>query len=583
MAGRIPQSFINDLIERVDIVDVIDERVPLKRTGKNLQALCPFHNEKSPSFSVNPEKQFYYCFGCGATGTSLGFLMEYDRLDFVEAVETLARIAGVEVPREAGSRERRVDVGLYDVLEAADAFFRAALRDRTKSQSAVEYLKARGVTGIIARDFAIGYAPAGWDGLKNSLSSFGEQKLIDAGLLVKNDAGRVYDRFRDRVMFPIRDTRGRVIGFGGRVLGDEKPKYLNSPETDVFHKNRELYGLFEARRAVRELTRVIVVEGYMDVVALAQHSVPCAVATLGTATSQAHFEKLFRHTKEVVCCFDGDAAGRGAAWKSLASAFPVLTEGRLLKFVFLPDGDDPDTLIRSDSAQFNRMVESAVSAGDYFFNEIRGDVDLSSIDSRARLAELAVPLIARLPDGLFRSMMIERLSTEAGISAGAIEQRLGIDTSRKPSPVAVPRTESKIGRRLTAYLLDSPGLGLQLDAAVREELIGNQTGQDSLMVAVLRRIVEDQTSDTSTLLAGFIGDPNYPTLKELEGTSPSLTNEALAGEFVDGVGRFLEEREKANYRALVHDLREDGSAESLARYWNARRSRVQDPSLKKPG
>ena len=305
MPGRIPQSFINDLIERVDIVEVIDSRVSLKRAGKNLQALCPFHEEKTPSFSVNSEKQFYYCFGCGATGTSLRFLMEYERLEFVEAIETLARIAGVEVPREAGI-QKPVDTDLYEILSTADRYYRSVIRDHALSGNAIEYLRDRGVTGVAARDFGIGFAPAGWDGLKSALAQFPENKLVDAGLLVRNDAGRVYDRFRERITFPIRDTRGRVVGFGGRVLGDEKPKYLNSPETEVFQKSRELYGLFEARRALRELPRLLVVEGYMDVVALAQHGVPNVVATLGTATSQAHFEKLFRYTREIVCCFDGD-------------------------------------------------------------------------------------------------------------------------------------------------------------------------------------------------------------------------------------------------------------------------------------
>ncbi|HCP49104.1 MAG TPA: DNA primase, partial [Gammaproteobacteria bacterium] len=456
MPGRIPQSFINDLIERVDIVEVIDSRISLKRTGKNLQALCPFHEEKTPSFSVNPEKQFYYCFGCGATGTSLRFLMEYERLEFVEAIETLARIAGVEIPREAGV-QKQVDTDLYEILSLADHYYRSVIRDHGLSGNAVEYLKERGVTGVIARDFGIGFAPAAWDGLKSALAQFPENKLVDAGLLVRNDAGRVYDRFRERITFPIRDTRGRVVGFGGRVLGDEKPKYLNSPETEVFQKSRELYGLFEARRALRELPRLLVVEGYMDVVALAQHGVPNVVATLGTASSQAHFEKLFRYTREVVCCFDGDSAGRTAAWKALSSAFPVLHEGRQLRFMFVAEGDDPDTLIRSEGeAKFNQLVEASVSAGDYFFKEIGSGLDLSSIDARARLADAALPLIEKLPDGLYRRMMVERLSQEAKISIAAIEKRVGISFRARPSQSTTAPPESKIARKLMSYLLHEP-------------------------------------------------------------------------------------------------------------------------------
>ena len=424
----IPQSFINDLIERVDIVDVIGERLPLKRTGKNLKALCPFHNEKTESFTVNSEKQFYYCFGCGATGTSLRFLMEHDKLDFVDAIETLARIAGVEVVHEGPVARQKVDPGILDALAEADTLFQANLRDHSQSSEAVEYLKSRGVSGLIARDFGIGYAPDSWDYLKKALNRFSDKVLVDAGLLVSNDNGRTYDRFRNRIQFPIRDTRGRVIGFGGRILGEGNPKYLNSPETEVFHKNKELYGLFEARRTNQELNNVILVEGYMDVIALAQAGFTNVVATLGTATSERHFEKLFQRTKEVVCCFDGDKAGRSAAWKSLNSAFPSLNEGRILKFAFLPEEDDPDTFVRRDRKRFVRLIKTAVAAGDYFFNQISTGLDLASIDARARLAELAIPLLDKIPHGLYRTMMIERLGREAGVSISTIESRLGQDT-----------------------------------------------------------------------------------------------------------------------------------------------------------
>ncbi|SUZ62417.1 uncharacterized protein METZ01_LOCUS15271 [marine metagenome] len=568
MPGRIPQSFINDLIERVDIVEVIDSRVSLKRTGKNLQALCPFHEEKTPSFSVNPEKQFYYCFGCGATGTSLRFLMEYERLEFVEAIETLARIAGVEIPREAGV-QKQVDTDLYEILSLADHYYRSVIRDHGLSGNAVKYLKERGVTGVIARDFGIGFAPAAWDGLKSALVQFPENKLVDAGLLVRNDAGRVYDRFRERITFPIRDTRGRVVGFGGRVLGDEKPKYLNSPETEVFQKSRELYGLFEARRALRELPRLLVVEGYMDVVALAQHGVPNVVATLGTATSQAHFEKLFRYTREVVCCFDGDSAGRTAAWKALSSAFPVLHEGRQLRFMFVAEGDDPDTLIRSEGeAKFNQLVEASVSAGDYFFKEIGSGLDLSSIDARARLADAALPLIEKLPDGLYRRMMVERLSQEAKISIAAIEKRVGISFRARPSQSTTAPPESKIARKLMSYLLHEPTIAKDLSQETRDELFASDN--DTLVAEMLRRVLEKNLTDTGTLLASFVGEPAHQLMVELASTPPSLVGTALENEFVDGVHRFLEERTRDAHRALARGLQEDDSSERLAVYWKAR-------------
>ena len=570
MPGRIPQSFINDLIERVDIVEVIDSRVSLKRAGKNLQALCPFHEEKTPSFSVNSEKQFYYCFGCGATGTSLRFLMEYERLEFVEAIETLARIAGVEVPREAGL-QRPVDTDLYEILSSADRYYRSVIRDHALSGNAIEYLRDRGVTGVAARDFGIGFAPAGWDGLKSALAQFPENKLVDAGLLVRNDAGRVYDRFRERITFPIRDTRGRVVGFGGRVLGDEKPKYLNSPETEVFQKSRELYGLFEARRALRELPRLLVVEGYMDVVALAQHGVPNVVATLGTATSHAHFEKLFRYTREIVCCFDGDSAGRAAAWKSLSSAFPVLHEGRQLRFMFVGEGDDPDTLIRSEGdVKFKQLVEASVSAGDYFFKEIGTGLDLSSMDARARLADLALPLIGKLPNGLYRRMMVERLSQEAQISIAAIEKKVGVSFQTRPNQSTTVPRESKIARKLMGYLLHQPAIAEDLSPEIREELFAASSG--TLFSELLKRVLEKNLTDTSTILASFVGEPTHEVMVGLTTTTPSLAGAALRNEFIDGVHRFIDERSRDAHRALARDLREDDSSERLAVYWKARRA-----------
>ena len=570
MPGRIPQSFINDLIERVDIVEVIDSRVSLKRAGKNLQALCPFHEEKTPSFSVNSEKQFYYCFGCGATGTSLRFLMEYERLEFVEAIETLARIAGVEVPREAGI-QKPVDTDLYEILSTADRYYRSVIRDHALSGNAIEYLRDRGVTGVAARDFGIGFAPAGWDGLKSALAQFPENKLVDAGLLVRNDAGRVYDRFRERITFPIRDTRGRVVGFGGRVLGDEKPKYLNSPETEVFQKSRELYGLFEARRALRELPRLLVVEGYMDVVALAQHGVPNVVATLGTATSHAHFEKLFRYTREIVCCFDGDSAGRAAAWKSLSSAFPVLHEGRQLRFMFVGEGDDPDTLIRSEGdAKFKQLVEASVSAGDYFFKEIGTGLDLSSMDARARLADLALPLIGKLPNGLYRRMMVERLSQEAQISIAAIEKKVGVSFRTRPSQSTAVPLESKIARKLMGYLLHEPAIAEDLSPEIREELFA--ASSDTLFSQLLKRVLEQNLTDTSTILASFVGEPTHEVMVGLTTTTPSLAGAALRNEFIDGAHRFIDERSRDAHRALARDLHEDDSSARLAVYWKARRA-----------
>tara|TARA_B100001123_G_scaffold35502_1_gene36762 strand:+ start:879 stop:2600 length:1722 start_codon:yes stop_codon:yes gene_type:complete len=570
----IPQSFINDLIERVDIVDVIGERLPLKRTGKNLKALCPFHNEKTESFTVNSEKQFYYCFGCGATGTSLRFLMEHDKLDFVNAIETLARIAGVEVVHEGPVARQKVDPGILDALAEADMLFQAKLRDHSQSSEAVEYLKSRGVSGLIARDFGIGYAPDSWDYLKKALNRFSDKVLVDAGLLVSNDNGRTYDRFRNRIQFPIRDTRGRVIGFGGRILGEGNPKYLNSPETEVFHKNKELYGLFEARRTNQELNNVILVEGYMDVIALAQAGFTNVVATLGTATSERHFEKLFQRTKEVVCCFDGDKAGRSAAWKSLNSAFPSLTEGRMLKFAFLPEEDDPDTFVRRDRKQFVRLIKTAVAAGDYFFNQISIGLDPASIDARARLAESAIPLLDKIPHGLYRTMMIERLGREAGVSISTIESRLGQDTPLDTAKLPSRATQSGLERKIAVLMVNHPELVRNIDHSRIQQVTSSAKGYSSIVDVLINYIGMENVADTSTLLAGFIGDKYEQLLKDLVGKAPNLPPDLLLHELKDGVDRYMNQLERAGGREILEDLKENPTEENLARYLLAKKNQT---------
>ena len=388
MAGLIAQSFIDDLLNRSDIVEVVSSRVQLKKSGKNYTACCPFHQEKTPSFTVSQEKQFYYCFGCGAGGNALGFIMDHDHLEFPEAVEELASRAGVEVEREAssgGPRQPRQPANspLYDLLSAASDYYRGALRNHPQRDAAVNYLKQRGVSGIIARDFALGFAPPGWDNLSKQLGgdNLQQQALIEAGLLVENaETKRRYDRFRDRIMFPIHDSRGRIVGFGGRVLGDDKPKYLNSPETAVFHKGQELYGLYEARKHNRQLSEIIVVEGYMDVIALAQQGLRNAVATLGTATSEEHIKRLFRVVPNILFCFDGDNAGRKAAWRALEATLGNLKDGLQARFLFVPEGEDPDSLIRSEGLEAfqARIAQQAVPLTAYFFTHLRETINQDS-------------------------------------------------------------------------------------------------------------------------------------------------------------------------------------------------------------
>ena len=426
MAGLIPQSFIDDLLNRTDIVDVVSSRIQLKKTGKNYSACCPFHKEKTPSFTVSPDKQFYYCFGCGAGGNALGFIMDHDHLDFPQAVEDLAKRAGMDVPREDSRSPQQPrqpsDSPLYPLLSAAAEYYRAALKSHPARKAAVDYLKGRGLSGSIARDFALGFAPPGWDNLMRQFGgdNLQQKALLDAGLLVENsESGKRYDRFRDRVMFPIRDSRGRVIAFGGRVLGDDKPKYLNSPETPVFHKGQELYGLYEARQHNRQLDEIMVVEGYMDVIALAQQGLRNAVATLGTATSEEHIKRLFRLVPSVLFCFDGDGAGRKAAWRALEAVLPNLQDGRRARFLFLPEGEDPDSLVRAEGSERfrDRLQQQALSLADYFFQQLSEEADPRSLEGKAHLATLAAPLIERIPGNNLRTLMRQRLSEITGLSA----------------------------------------------------------------------------------------------------------------------------------------------------------------------
>jgi len=432
MAGKIPSAFIDDLLSRCDIVDLINSRIPLKKAGKDYQACCPFHDEKTPSFTVSQDKQFYHCFGCSAHGSAIGFLMDYDNMSFVEAIEELAHQAGVEVPREGGQNAGPDCRPLYMALEQAAHYYTEQLRSHPQADQAITYLKQRGLSGEIARDFNIGYAPPGWDNLikHQGKDTHTIKQLRESGMTLESE-NRCYDRFRNRIMFPIRDHRGRTVGFGGRILGDEKPKYLNSPETPVFHKGRELYGLYEAHKALRKIKRLLVVEGYMDVVALAQFGIRYAVATLGTATTADHLERIFRTTPEVIFCFDGDRAGRDAGWKALNTALPLMREGREARFLFLPDGEDPDTLIRKEGTEiFEQRIQNAAPLSQFLFDKLAEQVDMSHLDGRARLAELAKPLIAKLPQGVFHEMMLKALSELVGVAS----------THLKTQPTSAPPT-----------------------------------------------------------------------------------------------------------------------------------------------
>ena len=459
MASRIPQSFIDDLLDRTDIVDLVDGRVKLKKTGRNYSACCPFHKEKTPSFSVAPDKQFYYCFGCGAGGNAIGFLMELENLNFPEAVEELAGKAGLTVPKDdsitshaataASQAKTKARNQAYDLLNRASQFYQSQLRRHADRQKAVSYLKGRGLSGQIAQRFGVGYAPTGWQNLMAELSpdpeqaANQEQALIDCGMVVeKEESKRRYDRFRDRIMFPIKDYKGRIIAFGGRVLGDEKPKYLNSPETEVFHKQRELYGLYEARQHERNLKRIMVVEGYMDVVALAQHNINYAVATLGTSTSSYHLERIFKLVSEVVFCFDGDAAGLKAADRAMHTCLPFMEDGRQARFLLLPDGEDPDSLVRQEGAdKLTARIVEATPLSDFLFQRLGKDLDSNNLEHRAKLATDASPLINTMPKSIMRGMMQARLSKITGLDKDTLAE-LSALKAPKPEPEKVPQAAS---------------------------------------------------------------------------------------------------------------------------------------------
>ncbi len=470
MAGRIPQVFIDELLTRIDIINVIETRVPLKKTGTNYKACCPFHNEKTPSFTVSQTKQFYHCFGCGVSGNALGFLMEYDRLSFVEAVESLASQAGLTVPYEqqTGETEKTDDSkALYAVLAEASQFYQQQLRQHSQKDTAINYLKNRGVSGKIAKQFAIGYAPPGWDNLQKHLSQTDKTLLIKAGLSIEKDHGDTYDRFRQRIMFPIRDQRGRVIGFGGRVLTPEdEPKYLNSPETPVFQKRAQLYGLYEVLQVRRKLTKLLVVEGYMDVVALAQFEINYAVATLGTATTAEHIQLILRHAQHIVFCFDGDRAGQAAAWKALQTVLPFMNDDVRADFLFLPSEDDPDSLVRREGkAGFEARLDKAYSLSHYLFEHINQAIDLRDLDGQAKFANAAAPLLTQIPGNLLRYKLMEELARWVKMDLRALSELINIPLSVKTQPIAKEfvtgnhlQQQRSLTQQLITLLLQNPNL-----------------------------------------------------------------------------------------------------------------------------
>jgi DNA primase len=508
MAGLIPQDFIDDLIARADVVEVIGKRIQLKKAGREFKACCPFHDEKTPSFTVSPGKGFYHCFGCGAHGTAIGFLMEYEHMSFVDAIESLASMMGVEVPRNESDRPARRYDELFSLASSVEQHWKTCLKD---NKAAVDYLKQRGIDGATAKRFGIGYAPDSWSDVLDKFGKTPEaaERLLATGLVIRKDNGKHYDRFRDRIMFPIRDGRGRTIGFGGRALGDGEPKYLNSPETVLFHKGRELYGLYEARQALRQIDRLVVVEGYMDVVALSRHGIDFSVATLGTATTSDHLNLLFRLTDNVIFSFDGDRAGKAAAWRALETALPQVREGRQIRFVFLPEGHDPDSFVNElGSEAFVAALDDGMALSDFLISELASQVDMTTVDGKARLAELAKPLIHRIPQGVYRELLIDSLADRVGLPATRLEKMLGrsADTAGGSAPQLAPPIRRRgtlragrpsVVRRAITLLLNYPAAGDKLDV---EKLAGvNRPGVD-LLHDLIETVQEEPNITTAGLL-----------------------------------------------------------------------------------
>src|SRR3984885_1876370 len=523
MAGRIPQAFIDDVVARSDIVEIIGARVPLKKAGREFKACCPFHNEKSPSFWVSPDKQFYHCFGCGVHGTAIGFLMAYEKLGFIDAVADLAQRAGLELPREALNPSEAGGTDLYAVMAQASRFFEQNLADSERGR---DYVKQRGIDAPTAAKFCLGFAPDSWNALLNRFGSHEDERrhLMQAGLIIERDTrggerqAGFYDRFRDRLMFPIRDSRGRVLAFGGRIIDQGEPKYLNSPETPLFHKGRELYGLYEARQAHNDFKRLMIVEGYMDVVRLHQADITYAVATLGTATTQEHLNKLFRLTSEVVFCFDGDRAGRQAAWRALENSLPLAQDGRELRFMFLPEGHDPDTLVAEEGPKaFENRLNTALPLSEYLIQQLEAEVNLEHVDGRAKLKALAAPLFARMPEGIYREMLADRLAARVGMPAATLKKSFVTgDPNRtladRPELAGKHRGRISVGRgnlltQAITLVLHHPAAAA---AVSNPEALGNV---DRPGVMVLKELLLQATAATSPstamLLERWRGRPEY--------------------------------------------------------------------------
>ncbi|MGL5047584.1 MAG: DNA primase [Shewanella sp.] len=528
----IPRDFINELIARTDIVELIDRKVPLKKAGKNYSACCPFHSEKSPSFTVSHDKQFYHCFGCGAHGNAIDFVMEYDRLDFIDAIEDLAGQLGLEVPREQGTGKRHDDGlsrDLYQLMEEACLYFKNQLRQHQDKQKVIDYLAYRGLSDDVVEHFGIGFAPDGWDGLlgRYRQNQDAQDKLLTAGMLISNDSGKRYDRFRDRLMFPIRDRRGRVIGFGGRVLGDGTPKYLNSPETPIFHKGNELYGLYELKQRYRDPDKVLIVEGYMDVVALAQFGVDYAVASLGTSTTAEQFQLLLRSAKEVVCCYDGDRAGTEAAWRALETALPLLKPGDQVRFMFLPQAEDPDSMVRKIGKEaFETLMDSAIALPEFLFDTLATKYGTD----KGNLAKQAFILIEKIQDTVLQNLLLENLAHKLGMNSSEdMKKKLGFSVKIAKSMANKGLKGRGTPLRLAiALIVQHPQLGMGLPS---QPALAHLQMPGIELLPLLLEMTREHRLNSAQLLEQFREHAYSGTLHKLAQWDHQVADENLLEKF----------------------------------------------------
>jgi DNA primase len=568
----IPQHFIDDLIARTDIVELVETRVALKSAGHNLKGLCPFHQEKSPSFTVSATKQFYYCFGCHASGNAIGFLMAFDRLSFVESVEYLAKQQGVSLPQEYSAQpSAKINVDHYALLTQVMQFYCTQLKQHPQSERVIHYLKDRGLTGEICKRFAVGYAPPEWDGLAKKFMTQ-RSALLETGMLIEKNNAQ-YDRFRDRIMFPIRDKRGRILGFGGRILDKGEPKYLNSPETVLFHKGSELYGLYEAMQAQRQFKYIVVVEGYMDVIALAQYGITAAVATMGTALTAKQYNRLFRLSHEVILCFDADDAGRAAAWRALETSLPLLSDEYSLKFIFLPQGYDPDSFVRELGASaFLELIKKSTPFSEVFIKHLLAQVDTSYVSGQARLVSLAAPLLAQLPQGVLREMLIEQLMQYTRLDRARLLEAIfpGQSSSRKVA--AVPAKTgglSPVDRAICLLLQRTQVVGLVHKV---EELAALPYAHTQLFIELVQLLQVQPGLSIGAILA------HWPEVVQRElaalAAKPLLLteDEAITREFVDIVNKLHQEVTQVQLGDLLARIRK----EDLSVLTQADRSKVHE-------